>query len=298
MAEVKQPVGVEETRMSLGAHLEELRKRLFRSVLVLSIAFGAAWWFKEPIASWMLWPYREAAQQINAQLVADAETELATPGTAHKRTDYFLSEDPKDQRLIDRIDERPVMFGIGDSFFFVLNNSLYFAFFIGAPFVLWQIWQFVGAGLYKHEKRAILKVFPASVLLFLAGVLFCFFLIIPTGMYYLAITLPHDMVKQITSLDKYTSFMTTMCLAMGAVFQLPIAMIFASRLGLIEPATYSKYRPHFVIGALFVAAVITPGPDWVSQVLMTAPMLVLYEIGIVVAKIGARPRKKPDGSPT
>jgi sec-independent protein translocase protein TatC len=87
-----------------------------------------------------------------------------------------------------------------------------------------------------------------------------------------------------------------MCLAMGAVFQLPIAMIFASRLGLVEPSTYSKYRPHFVVGALFVAAVITPGPDWVSQVLMTAPMLVLYEVGIVAAKLGARPRRKPDGS--
>jgi len=78
---------------------------------------------------------------------------------------------------------------------------------------------------------------------------------------------------------------------------LPIAMIFASRLGLIEPATYSKYRPHFIIVALFVAAVLTPGPDWISQVLMTAPMLVLYEIGIIVARIGARPRRKPDGSP-
>lgn len=282
--------------MSLGEHLEELRKRLFRSVLVLTIAFGAAWWFKEEIAGWMLWPYREAAQQINEQLVADHETELARPDTTHKRSDFFLSDDPADKRLRDRVDERPVMFGIGDSFFFVLNNSLYFAFFLGSPFVLWQIWQFVGAGLYRHEKRAILRVFPASVLLFLAGVVFCFFLIIPTGMYYLAMTLPQEMVKQVTSLEKYTSFLTTMCLAMGAVFQLPIVMIFFSRMGLIEPATYSKYRPHFIVGALLVAAVITPGPDWVSQVLMTAPMLVLYEVGILVARFGARPRRKPDGS--
>lgn len=287
---------LEETRMSLGDHLEELRKRLFRSVLVLTIAFGAAWWFKEEIASWMLWPYREAARQINEQLTVDHETELARPETTHKRSDFFLSDDPEDKRLRDRIDERPVMFGIGDSFFFVLNNSLYFAFFLGSPFVLWQIWQFVGAGLYRHEKRAILKVFPASVLLFLAGVVFCFFLIIPTGMYYLAMTLPQDMVKQVTSLEKYTSFLTTMCLAMGAVFQLPIVMVFFSRMGLIEPATYSKYRPHFIVGALLVAAVITPGPDWVSQVLMTAPMLVLYEVGILVARLGARPRRRTDGS--
>jgi len=283
--------------MSLGDHLEELRKRLFRSVLVLTIAFGAAWWFKEEIADWMLWPYRTAAAEINADILAQHEAELALPGTKHRRSDFFLSDEPQDKRLRDPIDERPVMFGIGESFFFVLNNSLYFAFFIGSPFVLWQIWQFVGAGLYKHEKRAILKVFPASVGLFLSGIVFCFYVIIPTGIYYLAVTLSLDKVKPMLQLEKYTSFLTTMCLAMGAVFQLPIVMIFASRLGLIEPSTYSKYRPHFIVGALFVAAVITPGPDWVSQVLMTAPMLVLYEVGIIVAKIGAKPRKKPDGSP-
>jgi sec-independent protein translocase protein TatC len=296
MADEPKSIGVEETRMSLGEHLEELRKRLFRSVLVLSIAFGVAWFYKERIADWVLWPYRTAALQINETFVASAEAELLRPGTEKQRTDYFLSEDPNDKRLRDPVDERPVMFGIGESFFFVLNNSLYFALVLGGPFVLWQMWQFVGAGLYKHEKRAILRYFPVSVLLFAAGVLFCFFLIIPTGMYYLATTLPQEMVSQMTQLEKYMSFLTTMCLAMGAVFQLPIVMIFASRLGLVEPATYSKYRPHFVVGALFVAAVITPGPDWVSQVLMTAPMLVLYEVGIIAAKISARPRRKPDGS--
>ena len=297
MATDPQPNPVEETRMSLGEHLDELRRRLFRSVLVLGVTFCIAWFFKEQIADWMLWPYRTAAQAINADLVANDEAELAKPDTKHKRSDFFMSEDPADKRLIDRIDERPVMFGIGESFFFVLNNSLYVALFLGGPFVLWQIWQFVGAGLYKHEKRAILKYFPASALLFLIGVAFCFYLIIPTGMYYLATTLSLEKVKPWIQLEKYTSFLTTMCLAMGAVFQLPIVMIFASRLGLIEPSTYSKYRPHFIVVALFVAAIITPGPDWVSQVLMTIPMLILYEIGIIVARLGAKPRKKPDGSP-
>ena len=287
---------LEETRRSLGDHLEELRKRLFRSVLVLTIAFGIAWWFKEDIAEGMLWPYRTAAQQINADILQQHEEELARPGNTHRRSDFFLSDEPGDKRLRDPVEERPVMFGIGESFFFVLNNSMYFALFLGSPFVLWQVWQFVGAGLYRHEKRAILKYFPASVLLFLIGITFCFFLIIPTGMYYLATTLSLEKVKPMLQLEKYTSFLTTMCLAMGAVFQLPIVMIFASRLGLIEPSTYSKYRPHFVVCALFVAAILTPGPDWISQVLMTAPMIVLYEIGIIVAKLGAKPRTKPDGS--
>jgi sec-independent protein translocase protein TatC len=82
-----------------------------------------------------------------------------------------------------------------------------------------------------------------------------------------------------------------MCLAMGLVFQLPIVMIFVSRIGLVDPRTYSKYRGHFLIGALFVAAFLTPGPDMYSQVLMTIPMLVLYEIGALVARFTAKPRR-------
>jgi Tat protein translocase TatC len=283
----------EDGRRTLGQHLEELRVRLFRSVLALLFCFLGAWYFQVEIANWMLWPYRQSAVQVNQELIERYNAELARPENTKLRSDYFLSDDPADNRLRSPMNEQPAMFGIGESFFFVLNNSLYFAFFFGSPFVLWQIWQFVGAGLYRHEKRAILKYFPASVLLFIAGVLFCFFLLIPTGMYYLVTALPRETVMPIIQLEKYTSFLTTLCLAMGAVFQLPILMIFASRMGLIEPSTYGKYRGHFLIGALFVAAVITPGPDWVSQVMMTAPMVVLYEVGIIVAKLTAKPRQKP-----
>jgi len=97
-------------------------------------------------------------------------------------------------------------------------------------------------------------------------------------------------------LDKYFGFLSTMCLAMGAVFQLPIVMIFLSRIGLVEPKTYSKYRGHFLVVALFIAALLTPGPDWYSQVLMTIPMLFLYEVGILIARFSAKPRRKP-GTP-
>jgi sec-independent protein translocase protein TatC len=84
-----------------------------------------------------------------------------------------------------------------------------------------------------------------------------------------------------------------MCLSMGLVFQLPILMIFLSRIGIVEPSTYAKYRGHFLVVALFVAAALTPGPDWYSQVLMTIPMLLLYEIGIVIARFSAKPRRRP-----
>jgi len=282
----------ESTRMTLGEHLEELRKRIFYSVIVLALAFGVAWWFKERIAQYVLEPWTRAVVQLNADQVAQAELDLAAhPEKA--RSDYFTS----DGELKDRIDPRPSMFGIGDGFFFALNNALYFSLFLGGPFVLWQVWQFIAAGLYPHEKRAVWRYFPFSALLFFAGVAFCYYLVVPVGMYFLTATLPLSQLKPVIGIDQYFSFLSTMCLAMGVIFQLPILMIFASRLGLVDPKTYSKYRGHFLVAALFIAAVVTPGPDYYSQILMTIPMVILYEIGILIARMGAKPREHPGRRP-
>lgn len=293
MSPEKDPV--ESTRMSLGEHIEELRKRLFKSVLVLIAAFGVAWWYKEDLAQFVMKPWTSAVEQINTELSERYEKDLvASPNTP--RTKYFLTDDPADKRLRDPVDAKLSAFNIGDSFFFALNISMYFAAFFAGPFVLWQMWQFVAAGLYRHEKRMVSLYFPFSVLLFLFGVVFCYLWVVPIGMYYLAVTLPLDQVRPQIGLSAYFDFLSTMCLSMGAVFQLPLLMIFLSSIGLVDPKTYAKYRGHFLVIALFVAGVITPGPDWYSQVLMTAPMYVLYEIGILVARWRARPRSHPKGS--
>jgi sec-independent protein translocase protein TatC len=297
----------EHTRMTLGEHLEELRKRLFYSVLALTIAFGFAWWYKERVALAVLWPWRTAVAQINGDLAKRADGELlayqvagiqlraiGVPFPVVKRSLYYTSDDPGNTQMRFSIDPRPSMFSVGEGFFFALNNSIYFACFAAGPVVLWQIWMFISAGLYKHEKRAVLKYFPFSVALFLIGVVFCYFFVIPVGMYFLASTLPVDQLKPQLGIDQYFSFLSTMCLAMGAVFQLPIVMVFFSRIGLIDPKTYGKYRGHFLVGALFVAGVVTPGPDYYSQILMTIPMYALYELGILIARLGARPRRHPE----
>jgi len=281
---------LEHTRMSLGEHLEELRKRVFRSVLAVAIAFGIAWWQQEPLQDWVLSPWHRAMAQINADLVQKAEAKLVEHPEL-KRTDLFVTDDPSDTTLREQIDPRLNAFGIGDMFFFALNIAIYVALFAAGPFVLWQLWQFVAAGLYRHEKRLVRIYFPFSVALFLAGVAFCFYLVVPVGMYFLATTVSFERARQTLGLDNYFSFVSTMCLAMGLVFQLPIVMIFASRIGVVDPRTYSKYRGYFLVGALFVAAILTPGPDAYSQVLMTVPMLVLYEIGALIARFTAKPRR-------
>jgi len=283
------------TRMSIGAHLEELRKRVFRSVLVLLVCFLVAWAFKDRITGVVMWPWREAVGRIYADLVERYEGELAAQPDID-RARYFRSADPQspDYKVLrEPVDERLASFGVGDSFFFALNVSLWSAFFLGAPFVLWQLWQFIAAGLYAHEKKFVYMYFPFSVGLFVAGVLFCYYFVVAVGMYFLSSTLPLEQVRPMVGVDRYFDFLSTMCLAMGAVFQIPVLMIFFSSIGIIEPSTYGKYRGHFLIVALLVAAILTPGPDMYSQMLMAGPMLLLYEVGIVLAKWRAKARRHP-----
>lgn len=290
MSEESSAEAFEHSRMTLGEHLNELRRRLFYSLIALAVCFGAAWWFKEVLTEQVMWPWRDAVRRINADLLAAARADLA----AHPdvpRTHWFTSDDPANEELKNALDERMVALGVGESFFFALNISLYFAMFAAGPFVLYQIWAFIAAGLYRHEKSAVMRYFPFSVLLFLAGVYFCYRWVIPTGIYYLSTTLPLEQVKPQITLDYYFSFLSTMCLAMGCVFQLPLVMIFLSKLDIVQPSTYGRYRGHFLVGALFVAAIVTPGPDYFSQILMTIPMVVLYEIGIVLARFTTRAKR-------
>src|SRR5678810_1058661 len=138
------PDPFEGSRMTLGGHLEELRKRLFRSVIVLAIAFGAAWWFKEVLVDYVMWPLRSSVERVNAELVERYETVLKERPDV-KRSQYFRTDAPEDKDLRDPIDPRATALTIGDSFFFALNVSIYCACFFGGPFVLWQIWQFIAA---------------------------------------------------------------------------------------------------------------------------------------------------------
>jgi sec-independent protein translocase protein TatC len=286
-----EPDPFEHTRMTLGEHLDELRRRVLRAALAVGIAFAAAWYFKDEIAELTLAPYREAAERLNADRAEALEERLRADPTLAREL-YFTSSDPASRELRpeERIDPRPILTGVGEGFFFALDLSLYAALLASSPFVLWQLWLFVAAGLYPHEKRGVRRYFPLSVLLFAAGAVFCFVLILPTGIYYLYRMLPLELARPQPRLSEYFSFVTTMTLAMGLVFQLPVVMVFLARFGLVEPSTYGRYRAHFVVAALAIAAVVTPGPDVFSQLMMAGPMLVLYEAGILVSRLVARPR--------
>lgn len=276
-----------KTRMSLGEHLEELRKRLLRGFLAIGIAFVLAWTWRDQVTEIVTRPYDWAMGKLEVHYGAEAD-EILAADPSKKRTDLFETDDPNDRRLRG-FDKRLIGIKAGEGFMFQLKISLYAAITFGAPVLLWQMWAFISAGLYKKEQRAVLRYFPLSLVAFAVGVLFGYFVIVPYGMYYLGQSVSIAVGLQNVTFEYFLTFLSGLCLAFGVVFQLPLVLTFLGSTGMVEPAAMAKYRGHFVVAAFVIAAILTP-PDPFTQFLMAVPLVVLYEIGIWSARLAIRRR--------
>ena len=155
------------------------------------------------------------------------------------------------------------------------------------PVILYQFWRFVSAGLKAHERKYVVFFAPLSLALFFAGSAFGYFVMIPVGMKFLLGFATDFMVPMIT-VQNYLSFVTTLVLAFGVTFELPLALMFLAKIGVVTPAFLAQKRRHAIVIILIVSAVITP-PDAVSQMIMALPLVVLYELGIIVSRFVHRP---------
>lgn len=158
--------------------------------------------------------------------------------------------------------------------------------FLSSPFVIYQIWQFVSAGLKETEKKYILIFGPMSFILFILGSSFGYFVIIPIGMKFL-LGFATDFVAPMISISRYISFVGTLTFAFSMIFQLPLILLFLTKIGIVTPALTGK-RKHAIVLMFILGAVLTP-PDIITQCLMAGPLLVLYEIGIIFSKFAYRP---------
>ncbi|MDF1797667.1 MAG: twin-arginine translocase subunit TatC [Planctomycetota bacterium] len=283
-----------ESGMTLGEHLDELRVRLFKGVIAVVICFIAAWLLRDQAYEVFMGPFEKGVGMLREDWLAVIEERLVDdPETP--RTEYFLTSDPSDQRLLPgyAVEERPLVTGVGEGFMVKLKVSLYFALFVGGPYLLWQLWAFIAAGLYKHERKVVLSFFPTSILLFFSGVVFGYFVLVPYGMYYLSGELQPDQGWIGFKLDTYLTFISGLCLSLGLVFQLPIILTALARVGLVAPSTFAHYRGHFALASFILAAILTP-PDPITQSMMAGPMIVLYEVGIWSARIAARNQRKAE----
>lgn len=160
--------------------------------------------------------------------------------------------------------------------------AMIFGLFLAVPFILYEMWKFIGAGLHLHEQRYVVTFLPFSLLLFLMGVLFGYYAMIPVGLRFLASWGATDVELNFV-LGNYIGLFLTLTLILGLVFQTPLVMVFFNRIGVVAVETYRRMRRVAIFVGVCLAVVLTP-PDPVSWSLMAVPMIFLYEVGILVCR--------------
>ena len=242
-----------DARMPLTAHLEELRWRIVRALLAVTIGFGVCYGFSNQIFTFLIRP-----------LAALRPGEALVIGT-----------------------------GVTEAFFTKLKVSFIAGIFASSPVIFFQAWRFVAPGLYEHEKRLAVPFSAAASAFFVTGASFCYFFVFPVAFHFFLEEFATIGVAPQIRISEYLSFASRMLLAFGATFELPVVTFFVARLGLLTHRHLIAWSRYAIVVIFIVAAVLTPGPDVASQLLMAAPLLVLYAISIVVALLAARPAATP-----
>lgn len=237
---------------SFLTHLIELRDRLIRAMLSILVVFVC------------LFPWSKELYAL-----------LAQP---------LLASLPKGGQMIAT--------DVVGVFLVPMKVTLMAAFLVALPVVLYQVWAFVAPGLYAHEKKLILPLVVASVLLFVAGMSFAYFLVFPVVFGFMASVAPEG-VAWMTDIDKYLSFVMTTFVAFGVTFEVPVIVIVLVRIGVVTVQKLREIRPYVIVGAFVIGAVFTP-PDVLSQVMLAVPLWLLYELGIIMATFVGTRKSDPE----
>lgn len=290
-------------RMAFGDHLDELRKRLFRSVLALVIAVVAMLPFHDEVQGIITEPYRilwrqafldhvSMLEQREVAGVLDADFGVEFLANCRKYKDTILAGEFAWPALLPDKTGFPVPYtlvAIGglDDFWTFMMASFVFAFVMASPVVIWQVWAFIAAGLYEKERKVFHRYFPFAMVLLGAGVLFGYLYAVPYGLGWLVRMMKTDQVSALLGVSQYFTLLFTMTAALGIVFQLPMVMVALQRVGLVRHSTLAKNWRGIVLAIFVISAVITP-PDPFSMLLMAGPTLLLYLIGLVLTSRGKR----------
>jgi len=235
----------------LRPHLVELRKRLGLSVLSVFIAFIIAFFFHENLLEWITAPLNEALAQV-ADLSKKAADGMVT---THQ---------------------------VGGAFFVALKVSFFAGLLGSLPFILYQIWLFIAPGLYNNEKKMILPFVIGGSVMFFIGVLFAYYVVTPFGFQFL-ITFGSFLYTPLINIEDYVGFFTKIMMGFGIAFELPVFAYFLALLGLVTDRTLIDFFRYAVLIIFVVAALLTP-PDVLTQLLMAAPLVILYGVSILIVR--------------
>jgi sec-independent protein translocase protein TatC len=177
-----------------------------------------------------------------------------------------------------------------EAFWVQMKVGIIAGLFVAAPAILWQVWGFVAPGLHTHEKKYAVPFVLIGSLLFLVGGAFSLFVVTPYALTFL-LGYARPGLKPMITIENHIDFLLKFTLAFGAVFELPLIITLAARMGLVTAKVLAKNRKYAILGAFVIGAVLTPTPDAFNQALMAGPLIILYEVGIVCARLfGRRPR--------
>ncbi len=273
--------------MTLGEHLDELRGRLIRSTIALLLAFSVLYGFRDEVSKLIQQPYRTVRIELNEVKQEVLEAKVAKDPEVREL--YFRDEGGQSV-LRESAKFPPGMQSLspGGPFAVKIYLCFWLSLFVAGPYILWEVWMFIAAGLYKQEKSVVYSYLPISIALFIAGVVFGFLVMFPAALYFTqADGLGTDDIGRNVEFSFYLQLMRSLTLAIGLVFQVPLIQVALSRLGLVHPRTYAKYRGHMAIITLVVAAIVTP-PDPMTQLILAGPAILLWEIGLWCARLAWR----------
>ena len=241
-----------EERSPFTEHLGELRDRLIRSAIAVGIGFCIAYFFKEKL--------------------------------------FEILTAPLIKAIGDNKNTQMIFTGLPEAFFTYMKVSLIAGIVVSTPVIFYEFWMFVSPGLYRKEKKYFLPIVLLSVFFFIVGASFGYFIAFPYGFKFF-LEFSTDSIHAMLSMKEYLSFSSTLLLAFGFTFELPLVLAFMARMGLVTVPFLQKNRKYAILIIFIVAAILTPGPDIISQLMMAVPLMLLYEIGIIGARMFG---KKPD----
>lgn len=255
--------------MPFLSHLVELRDRLRNAAIVFMLAFLLCWYFSKQIFAWLRAPLFEIWNR-HCNAIVDGVGDAPTCVGHH----IPVGESWGPPKLIYTALTQP--------FWVDMSIGMWAGIFVASPMIFYQLWKFIAPGLYKSERRVTVAFAAFSAIFFCCGALFCFYFALPRLYDFLLSYNSRDLLS-LPNIQEYLDLTRDSMLAFGAIFELPLLIYFLAMVGLVTHRSLWKFSRWFVVVAFVVGAILTPGPDVMSQIMMAAPMIVLYNISILLA---------------
>lgn len=255
---------LEGGRMPFLSHLTELRDRVRNAAIFFLLAFLGCWIWADEIFAWLRRPLFDIWQEHTGPGIKKLiEIGILQPGA-------------------DWGPPRLIYTGLTQPFWVNMSIALWAGIFVASPFIFHQLWKFIAPGLYKRERRLTVSFTVFSAVFFICGALFCYYFALPALFRYM-LTYNSSELQSLPNIQDYLDLSRDSMLAFGAIFEMPLLIYFLAMVGIVTHRGLWKFSRWFVVLAFIIGAILTPGPDVVSQFLMAAPMIVLYNISIIFA---------------